>query len=112
MTCVSPASVTSTVSVSSRALVLLVAVSAGLMGCAPTCQQVCRKLDRCELNGDVQLRECAAACEQEISDFRDTDDKEGKATFNDQRRCLRSSSCDEIASGACYDEALFPFERQ
>lgn len=110
MTCARPASVTSTVSVSSRTLALLVAVVVASAGCAPTCQQLCQKLDRCDLNGDVQVRECVASCERELSDYQDTDDEgENKPTFNDQRRCLGSHSCDEIASGVCYEQTLFPF---
>lgn len=109
MTSAPLASATSTVSVSSRTLVLLAALAVGLVGCAPTCPQVCHKLDRCALNGDVLVTECVASCEKEISDYRDTDDAEAKATFNDQRSCLGSHSCEEIAAGACYESSLFPF---
>lgn len=112
MTSARRASVTSTVSVSSRTLALLVALAAGLVGCAPTCSQVCHKLDRCDLNGDVGVTECVASCEAEISDYRDTDDTESKVTFNDQRKCLGSHSCDEIAAGACYEASLFPFSME
>lgn len=112
MTSAPLASATSTVSVSSRTLAILLALGLGLVGCAPTCTQVCHKLDRCELNPDVLVTECVASCEAEISDYRDTDDKEAKATFNDQRTCLGSHSCEEIAAGACYESSLFPFSTE
>ncbi len=112
MTSAPLASATSTVSASSRTVALIVALAAGLVGCAPTCTQVCHKLDRCDLNGDVLVTECVASCEAEISDYRDTDDKDSKVTFNVQRKCLGSHSCDEIAAGACYESSLFPFSME
>ncbi|MCB9680169.1 MAG: hypothetical protein H6733_01755 [Alphaproteobacteria bacterium] len=81
-------------------------------GCAPSCATVCAKLDRCDLNPTVDKAECELSCEREYNatiEQKLLDNDAPKEVFDDHRRCLGGHSCDEIAAGACYDEALFPF---
>lgn len=79
-------------------------------GCPPTCQQVCSKLDRCGFDGSVPRAECQLSCERQLSAFRDDDDDDGLANFNDLRRCIGGNSCDSIDEGVCFDDALFAIE--
>ena len=103
--------VTSTVSDSSRLVArgLLLSMVWALAGCPPTCEQMCRKLDRCGLTANVERAECQLSCERELTVARDAEDNSLKATFNEHRLCIGNKSCDEIEVGVCYDADLFPF---
>jgi hypothetical protein len=87
-----------------------------LAGCPPTCQQLCGKLNRCETDPLVTIDECRLSCERELESYttlaKEEDDREPLKAFNQHRLCLGNHSCDEIADGVCYDEALFLFELQ
>jgi hypothetical protein len=86
---------------------LLAALAAG---CAPSCKQMCAKLDRCDLLGGTTQPECTVQCTRELAATKDTDaDGEAFRDYAAERSCIGSSSCDEIAAGACVDPALFPF---
>lgn len=88
-------------------------VALGSQACAPTCAQTCNKLDRCDLLAEVPEGYCETSCSVQISDYtgleRDEKQDELVDAFNDQRRCIASSTCDDLADGVCYDETLFPF---
>lgn len=90
-------------------LVLIGGMAWGLGGCPPTCQSLCNKLDRCDLEPTLSRSECQTSCERELEVRRDDDeDRELLQAFNRHRICLGNNSCDEIAAGACFDEELFP----
>jgi hypothetical protein len=95
-----------------RPLLLLVAL-APLAACPPPCKQVCRKvLFDCELDTErVALEECQDACETQQQLYDVWDDERLQDLFDDHRRCIGRSSCEEIADGACYDgfEDLYVF---
>lgn len=83
-----------------------------LAGCTPTCDQVCTHLvEEC---GDLGTeRSTAAECEEQcisqknlLIKWRDTQKQDA---FYAELECLESSSCDEIAAGACYDEDIWSF---
>jgi hypothetical protein len=96
-----------------RLLVAALVPALGLLaGCPPTCQQLCAKLDRCGFDPLVTVNECRISCERELDAYKEDDDKEGQKVFNQERRCLGAHSCDEIATGACYDEELYLFDVQ
>lgn len=80
-------------------------------GCTPTCREACRKLDRCDLLAGIDVEECRETCEADLDNRqvakRDDDDPEPLKTFNAHRRCLGSSTCDDIADGVCFDDDLF-----
>ena len=83
-------------------------------GCAPTCEQSCRKLlFDCELDTErVALDECQTSCLRQEALYESWENQELTDLFRDHRRCVASSSCDEIADGACYEgyEDLFLFD--
>lgn len=97
----------------SRMTVLGIAVAAGA-GCGPPCGQVCHKLlDDCALDTErVAFEECETSCKQQDALYRKWEDDELIDLYGDHLRCLTRSSCDEIATGACYDgyEPLFVFD--
>lgn len=94
-----------------RALVLLLLP---LAACPPPCGSVCRKvLDDCGLDSErVAQGECEDACVAQETLYARWDDEEKRDLFDDHKRCLMRSSCDEIADGVCYDgyEDLFVFD--
>jgi hypothetical protein len=83
-------------------------------GCAPPCGQLCRKvLYTCDLDSErVAFDDCENSCSQQVELYRQWQDEELIELFEDHRRCISRSSCDEIAAGECYDgyEALFVFD--
>jgi hypothetical protein len=87
------------------ALALLV-----LGGCAPPCEQTCRKLLGCDLESPRTAQDaCKVSCETEQHLYDAWDDNDKKAAFDDERRCIASSSCEELKAGACYDEDLWSY---
>lgn len=83
-----------------------------LAGCEPTCAQMCNKLERCGLAGEVDNRECEESCNRELGDARDLKDKDVLKAFNAHRRCIGNASCDDLDAGECYTEGdAFPWSR-
>ncbi len=80
------------------------------MACKPSCPELCGKLERCGLSGEVEARECEESCIRELGDARDLDDKQTLKDFNHRRACIGTATCDEIAAGECYaDDGSFSF---
>jgi hypothetical protein len=94
--------------------VLVALATLPLAACPPTCKQACRKtLFDCELDTErVSLDECEIECERQEYLYRQWEDTELQQLFDDHRRCIGRSSCEEIADGVCYEgfEALFVFD--
>ncbi|HMV66256.1 MAG TPA: hypothetical protein PKA64_05360 [Myxococcota bacterium] len=85
-------------------------VGVALEGCAPSCAQLCTKLQRCQLDGGVSVDECTETCDAQIDLAKSPDAEDGdKKLYLQHRQCVGSSSCDELAAGACYDAELFLF---
>lgn len=80
-----------------------------LLACAPDCDTLCGKLERCGLDADVSQLECRTTCERQITQLDDDTDDAVADAFRDHRACLGNHSCDEIAAGVCYDPLLFPY---
>jgi hypothetical protein len=79
-------------------------------GCAPDCKRVCHKLIDCGLDSPrTAYDECLQSCESQQALLEDWADAEKLDAFDEQRRCLGRSSCDEIEAGTCYDPELFSF---
>src|SRR5687768_6458568 len=89
-------------------------VTALLAGCSPPCGQVCRKiLNQCELDSQrVAFDECEASCEAQETLYLEWDNEHLQDLFDDHKRCIARSSCEEIADGVCYEgyEELFVFD--
>jgi hypothetical protein len=80
-------------------------------GCAPTCAEVCNKLDRCGFDGTVQVIECRTACERQLAFAQELDDDNvAVKAFNDHRRCLGNTSCEDIEAGVCVEDDLFAID--
>jgi hypothetical protein len=80
-------------------------------GCRPSCEQVCEKLLACDAveSPRVSQAECEDGCAREEALVETWDDQELLDAFHDEMDCVADSSCDDVAAGACYDEALFVF---
>ncbi|MEO0599873.1 MAG: hypothetical protein AAF211_00460 [Myxococcota bacterium] len=88
----------------------LFALLAIVLGCAPTCDQVCRKtLFDCDLSTErVALATCIDQCDRQRTLYEDQWENDQLAqAFDDHRRCLMRESCEAIADGECFDEDLF-----
>lgn len=91
---------------------LLAVLFAG--GCTPTCEQSCHKLLSCDLTDSPRTaqQECQDACTAEESlyaSWKDNDPDNKLDRLKEQRRCIGSSTCDEIDAGVCFDDALEAF---
>ena len=88
---------------------LLALLSVGLLSaCTPTCQQVCNKLDRCEFDTTISANACQQSCEQQLLFSQDRDDDDATLKeFNEHRRCIESSTCDELEAGECVLDDVF-----
>jgi len=93
-------------------------MAAALSACEPTCQLACRQLLRCDLENTeletsgIALDACEASCVFQEDQYEEADDNVNRARLADHKRCVANSTCEEVAVGACYDEALFPFVTQ
>lgn len=56
--------------------------------------------------------ECVLSCRLEEGLYDAWEDDEKVKAFKEHKRCIRSSTCEEIADGSCYDELLFVLEPQ
>lgn len=94
-----------------EAAFLLIAVGAGLSGCAPGCDTLCGKIEACGTDPAVDYPECVASCDVEVTEYRsDTDTSRGE-TFDAHRWCVYYATCDDLLEGACLEDygSLFPF---
>lgn len=82
-----------------------------LLACGPTCERTCEKILRCDnLSSErVSVEECQESCSRQQVLYELWEDEVKQEAFDDHKRCLVGSSCDEIADGVCYDEELFIF---
>lgn len=92
----------------------LALAAALLAGCAPPCDQLCAKLDRCGIDEDMSRTTCTTSCEQQRESYRRTPDeneaqKELRQAFQQHLVCLGNKSCSAIEEGECYDPDLFLF---
>lgn len=92
-----------------RALAALGLSAALLSGCAPGCEQTCRKLIRCELADNVAQLECEESCTRQDAQYELEEDDASAKAFREHRRCIGASTCEEIEDGECYDEDVFVF---
>ncbi len=92
----------------SRALAVLAALTLA-SACAPTCETTCRKIVRCELADNFEQLECEESCTRQSALFEVEDNKTLRQAFAAHRRCVTSSTCEELEAGECYDEDLFQF---
>ena len=86
-----------------------------LAACPPPCKQVCKKvLFECgDLDSErVALEECEDSCLRQQALYQQWEDEDKQHLFDDHKRCVNRSSCDELADGVCYEgfEELFVFD--
>lgn len=97
----------------SEALALTLIALVGLQACTPRCQEVCSKVLDCGIESTRVARgECIASCQTEQALYDTWEDTEKQKAFKEHKRCIRSSSCEEIAAGECFDERLYVVEPQ
>lgn len=90
-------------------LLPVVLASAIPAGCSPACDQTCNKILDCDLSPRLSQQECVESCETQQSLYEAWGDDEKQKAFAEERACIRASSCDEIAEGACYDDEIWVF---
>ncbi len=95
-------------------LIAIGALVAVAGGCAPSCERTCRQLLDCDVALDAQtvaLDQCEEQCVRTDALYEswEEDGDTKRVAFDDHRRCIVDATCDELADGACYEEALFPY---
>ena len=82
-----------------------------LAGCVPTCPETCKKVLDCGVETErVAEDECITACEVQQILYEQWEDEQKMEAFDDHKRCLMQSTCDEVAEGVCYDPVVFIYE--
>lgn len=79
-----------------------------LQACAPQCDTVCNKIEKCapEIGAErIIPGQCEESCKRENQLYDAWQDDSKIDAFEEQRRCVMQSSCDELADGACYDDS-------
>ena len=83
---------------------------ASLLGCTPTCEQVCEKLTQCdELSSITSEKECQSSCTAQELLYDDWEDEDKRLAFEDLKICIGENACVDIADGVCYDDTIFRF---
>lgn len=82
-----------------------------LLGCTPTCDEVCTKLVGCGNAGTELLNadDCSEQCQRQQTLYDHWKDVQLRDAFDDSLKCYQQSSCDEIADGGCYDQAIWSY---
>lgn len=82
-----------------------------LGGCNPTCSNVCDKLVACDEVETPRMSSevCEQSCETQEDLYFSWDDTQLQEAFTEYKQCVRSSSCEAIAEGVCYDEDIYLF---
>ena len=90
--------------------ILFAACVVSISGCTPDCETTCNKLVSCGSveDGAASLLECENSCrtQQELYN-NDWEDEEKQQGFDDLKSCIVSETCEDIASGVCYDDQLY-----
>lgn len=89
------------------------AVLAGMFGagCKSTCQDVCDKLVECDgLPTDrMSSAECEDSCKSQAALYDDWADVQKQDALQAELDCLGDATCDDVAAGTCYDEAIWDY---
>lgn len=88
----------------------LLALAVGLQACEPTCKATCKKLLACDEvdSPRVSLDDCEYSCTTQQTLYEeDWEDTQLRDALGEAKRCISSSSCEDIALGVCYDEDLY-----
>lgn len=95
-------------SLSLRRLACLFALSQMVTACTPTCRETCRKLLDCDSveTSRLSIDECTTSCQVRQRLYDDWDDTQLQDSFDEYRSCVGEETCDSIAAGTCYDEAI------
>ena len=81
-----------------------------LLGCTPTCEQVCEKLTTCDgLDAITSEKDCQSACTAQELLYEDWDDEDKRDAFEELKICIGENTCTEIADGICYNSAVYLF---
>jgi hypothetical protein len=93
-----------------QAIRVALLLASSLSACTPTCKETCRKLLDCDLDSErVAFAACVDSCTDLDALYASWEDERIIEAHDAHRRCIGSSTCDEIEDGACYDEDLFVF---
>ena len=80
-----------------------------ILGCAPTCEQTCKKLLSCE-NIDapnMNMDECSTACSAQQNLYQEWEDSDKEQSFDDLKSCIVSEECEDVEAGVCYDSDMY-----
>lgn len=82
-----------------------------LLGCTPTCDEVCSKLVECENEGTERMSadECSESCTAQQALYATWTDTVKRQAFDDELTCLYNAECSNIADGECYDDEVWSY---
>ncbi len=90
------------------AWVAVALLALGSQACTPRCQETCTKVLDCGFESTRVARdECVFSCQDQQSLYASWEDEVKIEAFKEHKRCLASSTCEEIEEGVCYDPEIF-----
>ena len=82
-----------------------------ILGCTPTCEDVCDKLVACENEGTERMSsdECQESCRAQEELYALWTDQQKRDAFDAELSCLYASECGEVEQGVCYVGEVWGF---
>ncbi|GDX82690.1 hypothetical protein LBMAG42_45010 [Deltaproteobacteria bacterium] len=82
-----------------------------ILGCTPTCDEVCDKLVACENEGTERMSsdECKESCTAQHDLYDEWTDTQKRDAFDAELSCLYESECSDIEAGVCYEAEVWGF---
>ena len=80
-------------------------------GCKATCADVCDQIVDCDglPTARMSSAECEESCKSQSDQYDGWADGQKQDALQDELDCLSDSTCDDIAAGVCYNEAIWNF---
>jgi hypothetical protein len=75
-------------------------------GCAPTCEQTCKKLADCD-QVQASVEECTSACNSQQNLYQDWEDQDKIDAFDELKQCVSDHECAVVADGECYNPEIY-----
>lgn len=87
-------------------------ILAALVGCEPTCEDLCDKIVECGNPGTERMSafECEESCIDQEQLLETWNDTQLQDAFDAEKACIDDATCDALAEGACYDAELWAYE--
>ncbi len=87
-------------------MLTMLLILSSLLGCTPSCDQVCDRLTACEQlePAGTYSAQCEVSCKTQETLYDTWEDTQLQDSLEAHRICIMEATCDELLDGVCYDE--------